>query len=218
MKTSFRNREDAGTQLAHRLAIDLKGTPNIIVLALPRGGVPVAVPVAAQLHAPLDIIAVRKLGLPHDPECAMGAIADPDITELDESLIKRAHVAPSVVHDIQTREHQELARRTLLYRSRRPKADLRNKTVVLIDDGVATGYTLRAAVRSVQTQHPAAIIVAIPVGSRLACDTLRSRVDQIVCLHELSSFQSVGAWYQEFNQMTDEAVCELLEQHSASSH
>jgi putative phosphoribosyl transferase len=211
MKTSFRNREDAGKQLAHRLTLELKGTPNMIVLGLPRGGVPVAAMVAQALNAPLDVVLVRKLGLPHDPECAMGAVAEPDIVELDDDLIQRAHVTPAILQAAIRKARDELEHRRRLYRNHRPAPDLHKKTVVLVDDGLATGYTLRAAIASVKSQHPDAMIVAIPVGSHAACTALRPLVDELVCLHELTSFQSVGAWYQEFSQTTDETVRSLLE-------
>jgi predicted phosphoribosyltransferase len=211
MNVSFRNREDAGQQLAERLAHELKGTPNLVVLGLPRGGVPVAWQVARRLHAPLDTLVVRKLGVPGDPECAMGAIAEPDVTELDYELIQRAQVSPKALQDQITAERSVLAQRTLAYRQARPLTPLRNKTVVLVDDGVATGLSLRAAISAVKQHHPQAIVVAVPVGSHQACNELRPKIDQLVCLHELTAFESVGAWYQDFAQTSDQAVLTLLQ-------
>jgi predicted phosphoribosyltransferase len=211
MNSTFRNRDDAGQQLAERLAHELKGTPNIVVLGLARGGVPVAWEIARRLHAPLDALVVRKLGVPGDPECAMGAIAEPDVTELDYELIQRAQVSPKALQDRISAERDELVRRAGLYRGARPLPALKNKTVVLVDDGVATGLSLRAAITAVKRQHPQAIIVAVPVGSHLACNVLRSQVDQLICLHELTAFDSVGAWYQDFTQTSDQTVQHLLQ-------
>jgi predicted phosphoribosyltransferase len=181
-----------------------------IVLGLPRGGVPVAFEVGRALESPLDIIVVRKLGVPWQPELAMGAIASGGVRVLDEELIRREGISPEDVEAVAAREKQEAERREQLYRAGRPALELRNRTVILVDDGLATGSTMRAAVKCVKSLQPSAVIVAVPVASRQACAYLRHVADECVCLAVPEPFGAVGEWYQDFRQTSDAEVRELL--------
>jgi len=201
----FRDRSEAGRALAKRLA-ERRHLGDRLVLALPRGGVPVAQEVAEFLDLPLDVFVVRKLGLPGRPELAMGAIATGGVRLLDEALVADERVAPSMVASITARETSELARREALYRGDRPPPEIARRHVILIDDGVATGYTMRVAVLALRRLGPARLTVAIPVGEAETCAALSSAVDELFCLLQPSPFHAVGLWYDHFPPLTDEQV------------
>ena len=205
----YRDRHHAGVELARHLA-DLKGQ-DVVVLALPRGGVPVAFEVARALDAPLDVFVVRKLGLPGHPEFAMGAIASGGVRVLNDEVIRLYRIQEQAVEAIAREERNELERRERVYRRLRPPLDVRGRTVVLIDDGLATGSTMRAAVEAVRALSPARIIVAVPVGSADTCREFAAIADEIVCARAPEHFAAVGQWYDDFRQTTDEEVGELLE-------
>lgn len=211
LELPFRDRAEAGRLLGAQLA-GRKLPKDSIVLALPRGGVPVAFEVARALGLPLDVIVVRKLGVPWQPELAMGAIASGGIRVLDEELIRQERISPEDVEAIAAREEHEAERREQLYRAGRAALELRNRTVILVDDGLATGSTMRAAVKCVKSLQPSAVIVAVPVASRQACAHLRHVVDECVCLAVPEPFGSVGEWYQDFRQTSDAEVRDLLRQ------
>ena len=205
----YRNRTDAGRQLAARLA-EYGGRSDVIVFALPRGGIPVAYEVAAQLKAPLDLFLVRKLGVPGHPELAMGAIAAGGIEVLNTDLIHDLGIPHALVQQVAVRERLELERRDRAYRDDRQPPIVRDRTVVLIDDGLATGSTMQAAVLALRQQAPAKIVVAVPVGARETCERLGRIADRVVCLATPEPFNAVGLWYQEFGQTSDEEVARLL--------
>lgn len=205
----FRNRTDAGRQLAVQLT-EYANRSDVIVLALPRGGVPVAFEVAQKLSAPLDVFLVRKLGVPGHPELAMGAIAAGGIEVLSEDLIRDLGIPPALVQQVAVRERIELERRDRAYRDDREPPIVRDRTVILIDDGLATGSTMQAAVLALRQQAPAKIVVAVPVGARETCERLARMADRVVCLAMPEPFNAVGLWYREFDQTTDEEVDRLL--------
>jgi predicted phosphoribosyltransferase len=206
---SFTHRRAAGQALAKRLAA-LGALPHPIVLALPRGGVPVAFEVAALLRAPLDVLVVRKLGIPFHEEFAFGAIASGGMTVLDPDLIAEVRVPADKVDAVIERERRELIRREHLYRGWRPFPDLAGATVILVDDGLATGSTMRAAVEAVRTRHPASVIVAAPVASRQAATSLMEVADACVIVIVPESFHAVGLWYDDFSETSDDEVLALL--------
>ncbi len=205
----YRDRRHAGVELARHLA-DVKGQ-DVIVLALPRGGVPVAFEVARALDAPLDVFVVRKLGLPGHPEFAMGAIASGGVRVLNDEVVRLYRIPEPVVEAVAQDEQTELDRRERAYRRQRPPLDVRGRTVVLIDDGLATGSTMKAAVEAVRALSPARIIVAVPVGSPDTCREFAAIADEIVCARAPEHFAAVGQWYDDFRQTTDEEVRELLQ-------
>lgn len=209
----FLNRRDAGQQLAARL-LSLHGWPDTTVLALPRGGVPVASEVASALGAPLDVFLVRKLGLPEYEEVAMGAIASGGVRVLNDDLVRRAGVSAGTIAAVEARERLELARRELAYRGGRTPAPVAGRTVLLIDDGVATGATLRAGLTALRALSPARVptrvVVAVPVAPPDACRALQQQADEVVCLLTPSDFMAVGQFYRDFQQTTDEEVRGLL--------
>ena len=209
MDGRFADRADAGRVLAGRLAT-LAGQPDLIVLALPRGGVPVAYEVARRLGAPLDVFIVRKLGVPGHEELAMGALASSGVRVLNRDLIDELEIPRSAVEEVIQREARELERRERAYRGTQPAPDLRGRTVVLVDDGLATGTTMRAAVEAVRAQRPARIIVAVPVAAASTCADLSEVADEMVCARTPEPFRAVGLWYEDFEQTTDEEVSELL--------
>jgi putative phosphoribosyl transferase len=180
-----------------------------LVLALPRGGVPVGFEVAKALHAPLDVFIVRKLGVPGQEELAMGATATGKIRVLNEEVIRGLGIPDETVEAVAAVEERELERRERLYRGDRPAADVKDKPVILIDDGLATGSTMRAAIVALKRRHPARIVVAVPVAAA-TCDELRSEVDELVCAVTPEPFFSVGQWYENFSQTSDEEVQDLL--------
>ncbi len=193
----FRNRRDAGEQLGRALAV-YAGAPGSIVLGLPRGGVPVAYSVAQALAAPLDIFLVRKLGVPGQEELAMGAIASGGVRVLNHEVIADIGIRPTEVERVTAREEVELARREELYRGERPFPNLRGKTVFLIDDGLATGMTMLAAIVALQESEPQRIVVGVPVGAAETCARIGERVDEVLCLWTPPRFYGVGAWYDDF--------------------
>lgn len=188
---------------------------DTIVLALPRGGVPIGYEVARVLNAPLDVFVVRKLGMPGHEELAMGAIASGGVRVLNEEVFAQLPISMHVVDAVAQREMRELERRERSYRGSKPPLDVRDKTVIVVDDGLATGSTMRAAVRALRQMGPRAIVVAVPVAARQTCDEFRSEVDDIVCLRTPEPFRAVGLWYLDFSQTTDEEVHELLDRASS---
>ncbi len=210
----FRNREEAGRLLAQALA-EYEGRPNLIVLGLPRGGVPVARIVADFLGAPMDVFLVRKLGVPWQPELAFGAIAetpntDPPVRVIDQSLVRECELSPEVIEEVAAREHREIDRRSGLYRGTRSLIDIHGREVIVVDDGLATGSTMMAAVRALRQQHAKRIIVAVPVSPKDTRDALRREADEVVCLSTPEPFYSVGTWYEDFTQVTDREVQHAL--------
>jgi len=211
METVYRDRRDAGKRLAELLSAYAQ-RPDVLVLALPRGGVPVAYEVARALNAPLDVFLVRKLGVPGHEEAAMGAIASGGIRVLNDEVIRALRIPEQVVEQVAAREQRELERRERLYRDDRPPPDVKGRTVILIDDGLATGATMRAALRALRHQRPARLIVAVPVGARSACLELLGEADEVICARTPEPFFGVGWWYQNFEQTSDQEVHELLAQ------
>jgi putative phosphoribosyl transferase len=217
MRARFKNREDAGRRLARELR-RYSGRSDVIVLALPRGGVPVAFEVAEALHAPLDVFVVRKLGLPWHEELAIGALASGGVRVLDADLIRVARVSDADIERVTAAEQAELERREKCYRGTRPFPDLSGRTVILVDDGLATGSTMRAAVEALRKQGPAAVVVAVPVAPAETCNAFRAIADEIICAETPEPFQAVGLWYEDFSQTSDDDVHQLLEHaaHDAS--
>jgi len=206
----FRDRRDAGQFLAEKL-IKYANCPGVVVLALPRGGVPVAYEVAQKLHAPLDVFLVRKLGVPGHEELAMGAIASGGVRVLNEDIVSEIQIPDGVIDQIAAMELRELQRRERLYRGARPPLDVCGRTAIIVDDGLATGSTMRAAVKAVRQKQPRKIIVAVPVGARETCDSFKNEIDTMaVCAITPEPFQAVGLWYRDFSQTTDEEVRKLL--------
>jgi len=205
----FRDRRDAGRQLAPRFSM-LAGREDLVVLGLARGGVPVAYEVAQALHAPLDVFVIRKLGVPGQPELAMGAIASGGICVLNREVLLRIPDADAILAEVTAIERRELERREIEYRGRRPAPVLRGKTVMVVDDGLATGASMRAAVLALRQAKAARVIVAAPVGSTSACAKLAREADELVCLTAPTDFDAVGQVYGDFSQTTDEEVRSLL--------
>ena len=204
----FKDRRDAGRALAK--ALDAwRGRPGLLVLGLPRGGVPVASEVARALGAPLDVLVVRKLGHPGQEEFAMGAIASGGVRYLDESTLAWP-VPAAEIEAVVEREQVELARRERLYRGERAPLALEGRVLLLVDDGLATGATMRAAVMAVRAGRPQRIVVAVPVASREALQSVGSVADEVVCVFTPAHFRAVGQWYEDFGQTSDEEVCRLL--------
>jgi putative phosphoribosyl transferase len=208
-QTYFRNRIEAGHLLAQALQAYAQRV-DVIVLGLPRGGVPVAFEVAQVLSAPLDVCIVRKLGVPGHSELAMGAIAAGGIRVLNEEVIQQCQVSEIALQVVTERELQELQRREQVYRGDRPPLDVYDRTVILVDDGLATGSTMRAAITVLRVQQPKAIVVAVPVAPIEVCREFAAEVDQIVCLFTPDPFSAIGQWYDDFSQNTDAEVCDLL--------
>ena len=211
MSLPFADRPEAGRQLAKALQQPYAGRRDLIVLALPRGGVPVAFEVAQALHAPLDLMIVRKLGFPGQSELAMGAIATGDVVVMNDQVLRMAYVPREIIDETIAHERSELRRRELAYRGHRPPPDVRGKTVIVIDDGLATGSTMLAAVKALRQQGPASIVVAVPVGPADTVESFRGQADDVVCPATPANFGGVGRWYEDFNQTTDEEVRELLD-------
>jgi putative phosphoribosyl transferase len=213
----FSNREEAGRFLARSLG-QYRDHEDAIVLALPRGGVPVAFEVARELHLPLDVFLVRKLGFPGHEEFALGAIASGGIRVMNPAALQLAPLDPKELEQLERRENKELARREALYRGDRPRPELEGKVVILIDDGLATGMSMRAAVAALKQVHPSRIVVAVPVASGDACELLSREADEVVCGFIPVPFYSVGQWYEIFGQTSDEEVQELLEKAEGAMH
>ncbi|RPJ25772.1 MAG: phosphoribosyltransferase [Chloroflexi bacterium] len=207
----FKDRRGAGRILAQKLSA-YAGRSDVIISALPRGGVPVAYEVALALNAPLDIFIVRKLGLPGQKELAIGAIASGGIRVLNEDIIRALAVPEEVVNLVARQELQELERREQIYRGDRPALEIRDRIVIVIDDGLATGASMRAAVTGLRTRHPARIVIAVPAAAPETCDAFKFEVDEIVCTITPQPFEGVGRWYEDFTQITDEQVRAFLEE------
>jgi len=206
----FQDRAQAGRLLAEKL-MGFSDRPEVAVLGLPRGGVPVAFEVAQRLNAPLDVFLVRKLGVPRHKELAMGAIATGDICFLNDSLIHSLRISPEAVQKAIARERRKLEQQERAFRLRPPLA-LRDRVVILVDDGLATGATMRAAVQAARDKHPARVIVAAPVAARETHQQFKELADEIVCVQTPGNFEGVGQWYEDFTQTSDEEVRALLEQ------
>lgn len=213
----FLDRRDGGRQLAEKLS-EYADQPDVIALALPRGGVPVAYEVARVLDIPLDLLIVRKLGLPGREELAIGAIASGGIRILNEDIVHALSVDPGVIDRVTEREMEELQRRQQQYRGDRAAIEVRDRTVILIDDGLATGASMLAAVQALRTRSPARIIVAVPAAAPQAIDLLQKKVDRIVCVMAPDPFEGVGKWYEDFSQTTDEEVRMILEKSDKNLH
>ncbi len=205
----YEDRHDAGRSLAASLS-QYAGRSDVQVLALPRGGVPVGYEVACALRVPLDVFVVRKLGVPEQEELAMGAVASGGIRIVNDSIVRELGMPGDVIDAITRRELQEIERREKLYRGQAAPADINGKIVILVDDGLATGATMRAAVRAVRTRHPSRIIVAVPVAAASSCEDLSEEADEVMCTHTPASFFAVGQWYRHFEQTSDEEVRKLL--------
>lgn len=209
MNNKLKNRQEAGQLLARKLAI-YTNCQEGLVLALPRGGVPVAFEIAKFLQLPLDLCLVRKIGVPHQKELAMGAIAMDNIVVFNQDILNNLQINKEIFNQIKEQETTELKRRAQKYRGQKPWPILDNKTIILVDDGIATGSTLEAAILSIKHQKPAKIIIAVPVAPPSVCDYLAKQVDQLICLLKPDYFSSISLWYDNFYQVTDEEVCHLL--------
>ena len=209
----FRNREQAGRALAERLKC-YANRQDVVVLALPRGGLPVAAEVAAALPAPLDVFMVRKLGTPGQPELAMGAIASGGVRVLNEDVVQVLNVTSDAIDRVAAVEQRELERRERLYRAGRPFPSIADQVVILVDDGLATGSTMRAAVKAVRLHRPSKVVVAVPAGAAEMCEDFRHEADEVVCVIAPEAFNAVGIWYEEFPQISDDEVRDILEKSS----
>jgi predicted phosphoribosyltransferase len=209
MNKPFRDRREAGRFLAEKLSF-YANRPDVIVLALPRGGVPVAYEVARALNVPLDVFPVRKLGVPGHDELAMGAIAPGGVRILNDEVVRALGIPDYSIDAVAAKEQQELTRRERLYRGDRPPPEVRGKTVLLVDDGLATGATMLAAIKALRQQEAGRIVVAVPIASPETCDQMRGHVDDIICAVTPEPFYAVGLWYENFSQTSDEEVRDLL--------
>ncbi len=207
----FRDRREAGQLLARQLG-QYKNRGDVTVLALPRGGVPIGYEIARELGAPLDVFVVRKLGVPWQPELAMGAIAGDGIEVLNGDVVGAYGIPVHVIRAVAEREATELKRRLLQYRGDRPFVSVAGKVVILVDDGLATGSTMKAAIKALRYEHPSALVVAVPVAARSTCEEIRKIADAVVCLNAPEDFSAVGLWYDDFSQTTDQEVRDLLDQ------
>jgi predicted phosphoribosyltransferase len=205
----FNDRSDAGRQLAERLG-PYAGRSDVIVLALPRGGAPVGFEVARALGAPFDVFLVRKLGVPGREELAMGAIASDGVRVINEDVVSELGIPSRWLDTVADRELAELRRREEAYRDGRPAPDVRGKVAILVDDGLATGASMRAAVAALRKMTPASVVVAVPVGAAQTCRELEQMADEVVCVEQPDPFYAVGTWYRDFGQTTDDEVRELL--------
>ncbi len=209
----FRDRFEAGQLLAAQLT-SFAYRADVRVLALPRGGVPVAYEIARRLHVPLDVWVVRKLGAPGIPELAIGAIASGGVQMISRETPRELSLSAEQVEEIASRERQELQRRESAYRGNRPPLDVRGQAAILVDDGIATGASMRVAIAALRRLQPAKIVVAVPVAARSTCALLARETDRVVCLWTPADLNSVGEWYQDFSQTSDDEVCSLLERAS----
>jgi putative phosphoribosyl transferase len=211
----FRDRHEAGRLLAERLAA-YTDRLDVVILALPRGGVPVAFEIAAVLHVPLDVMVVRKLGVPGHEELAMGAIASGGVQVVNQEVMRHLGLSQAVLESVAATEYQELTRRERAYRGSHGAAIVEGRTVILVDDGLATGSTMRAAVAALRRRGPTRIVIAVPTAAPETCEELKTEVDEIVCATTPTPFYGVGQWYDDFSQTTDEEVRDLLEQAAVS--
>ena len=207
----FHNRSHAGRTLAQYLG-QYADRPDVLVLGLPRGGVPVAFEVAQELHAPLDVFLVRKLGVPGHEELAMGAIASGGVRVLNQDTIGFVRISEETIDRVAAQEEQELRRREALYRGNSPRPAVQDKIVIIVDDGLATGSTMKAAAEALRRQSPARIVVAVPVAASTTCQEFEAHVDEVVCAETPSPFYAVGMWYEDFSQTSDQEVQRLLEE------
>ena len=205
----FRDRTEAGQVLASKLTKYVNQV-NTVILALPRGGVPVAYEIGKELGLPVDIFVVRKLGVPGHEELAMGAIASGGVRHINRDVVDQLRIDSETIDVASRREQKEIERREQLYRGQRPPVDVRNKTVILVDDGLATGSTMRAAIAALRQHRPARIVVAVPAAAPRTCSDIADEVDEIICAATPEPFYAVGQWYQEFSQTTDDEVRDLL--------
>jgi putative phosphoribosyl transferase len=205
----FRDRAQAGRLLASRLT-KYADREDVTLLGVPRGGIPVAFEVAQALHVPLDIFPLRKLGVPGQEELAFGAIASGGVRVLDAEVIGLVGISPQEIERVTERERKELERRERLYRDGRPAAEVRGRTVVLVDDGIATGSSILAAITALRQIQPARVVIAAPVAPAHTCERLRREVDEVVCVDTPESFHAIGQFYEDFSQATDAKVCDLL--------
>ena len=205
----FQDRFEAGRFLASKLT-QFANRPDVVVLALPRGGVPVGFEVAKALNAPLDVFVVRKLGLPGQPELAMGAIASGGVRVLNEDVVRALGIPDQLIDAVAAKEQSEVERREREYRDGRPPIDVRGRTVILVDDGLATGSSMRVAAAALRQKQPAQIVVAVPVASPATCAEFQSEVDKVICAVTPEPFWAVGQWYRDFSQTSDEEVRDLL--------
>jgi putative phosphoribosyl transferase len=206
----FLDRAEAGRILASRL-IPYKNKGDVVILALPRGGIPVAYEVGRELQLPIDVFVVRKLGVPGQEELAMGAIATGDIRIINGDVVEELGISQETIDAVTERERKELHRREQLYRGNRPSRDIRGRSVILVDDGIATGSTMRAAIAAIRQLSPVRIVVAVPVGAPETCKQLATEVDEIICVAMPKLLHSIGQFYGRFEQTSDEEVRDLLE-------
>jgi len=206
----FRNRKQAGQRLAKKL-YNYADQLDVLVLALARGGVPVGYEVASALHVPLDVFTVRKLGTPGQEELAMGAIAPGGVRVINHEVVRSMMISEVTIEEVVARELAELERREKAYRGERPRPEIKGKTIIIVDDGLATGASMRAAVYAIRKQLPKKIIVAVPVGAESTCASFNDIADEIICLETPAPFYGVGAWYDDFSQPTDEEVRTLID-------
>lgn len=214
MSNVFRNRAEAGTALASRL--EHLRQADLVVLGLPRGGVPVAFEIAEALDAPLDVIVVRKVGAPHQPELAMGAIGEDDVRVVNDEVVGLVGASPADFSRVEQREREELRRRAVRFRRATPRVDLVGRTAVIVDDGIATGSTARAACHVARAHGAARVVLAVPVAAPDSVAALSTDADEIVCVEQPASLRSVGEWYEDFTQVDDQTVVDLLERAAAN--
>jgi predicted phosphoribosyltransferase len=213
----FHDRFEAGQALSEKL-LKYRGRPDVMVLALPRGGVPVAFDVAKALEAPLDVFLVRKLGVPGHEELAMGAVADGNVVVQNDDVVTSLGIPDELIESVARRERRELQRQRELYRDGEPPPQVKEKIVILVDDGLATGSTMRAAIAALKKQEPKRLIVAVPVGAAETCAELRKEADEVLCAMIPRQFVAVGAWYEDFSPTSDATVRALLEEASRNQH
>jgi putative phosphoribosyl transferase len=213
----FRDRQEAGGFLAKEL-VSYARRSDVVVLALPRGGVPVGFEVAKALHAALDVVIVRKLGVPGQEELAMGAIAAAGMRMLNYPVVQALGISEYDIEAVAAKERVELERRELLYRGGRPALDIRGRTVILVDDGIATGTTMKVAIAAIKRQQASKIVVAIPVAPLSTCKEMEREVDEVVCLFSPEDFVAIGVWYSDFTQVPDQEVCDLLDRADREVH
>jgi predicted phosphoribosyltransferase len=206
----YENRAEAGRSLAEELT-EYSGRSDVVVLALPRGGLPIASEIASALHAPLDVFVVRKLGVPGHEELAMGAIATGGVRVMNTDVVRELQLPDDVIESVAAREQKELERREWLYRGDRPLVDLSGKIVIVVDDGLATGATMRAAVAALRHMKPGSIVIAVPVGSIEVTEEMRSLADEVICPYTPEPFRAVGLWYQDFSQASDKELQAMLD-------